>query len=38
VRDVERVEVVENRNVNIVMLFDAVRTYEERVLAEQFSA
>jgi NAD+ kinase len=38
VRDVARVEIVEDRGVNIVMLFDAVRTYEERVLAEQFSA
>jgi NAD+ kinase len=37
VRDVRRVEVVEARDIDLVMLFDAGRTFEERVLVEQFS-
>jgi NAD+ kinase len=37
VRDVQRVEVREARDVDLVMLFDAGRTFEERVLIEQFS-
>ena len=38
VRDVERVEIAEDRDVQLCMLFDAGRNFEERVLAEQFSA
>jgi NAD+ kinase len=38
VRDVVRVEVREVRDRSLVMLFDAGRTFEERVLDEQFSA
>ncbi len=38
VRHVVRVEVAENRRRNLVMLFDAGHSLEERVLAEQFSA
>ena len=38
VRDVVRVEVAEDRSVSMTMLFDAGRSLEERVLAEQFSA
>jgi NAD+ kinase len=37
VRHVVRVRVVEDRSVSLVMLFDAGRSLEERVLAEQFS-
>ena len=37
VRDVASVEVAEDRGVSICMLFDAGRSLEERVLAEQFS-
>lgn len=37
VRDVIRVDVAENRDVALHMLFDAGRSLEERVLAEQFS-
>ena len=37
VRDIERVEIVENRETKLSMLFDAGRGLEERVLAEQFS-
>lgn len=37
VRDVLRVEVAERRDVRLVMLFDAGRSLEERVLTEQFS-
>lgn len=37
VRDVASVEVAEDRSKAVLMLFDAARTYEERVLAEQFS-
>ena len=37
VRHVVRVEVTESRNVSLVMMFDAGRSFEERVLAEQFS-
>jgi NAD+ kinase len=37
VRDVLRVEVAEDREVRPTMLFDAGRSLEERVLAEQFS-
>ena len=37
VRDVCTVHVTENREIGLIMLFDAGRTLEERVLAEQFS-
>jgi NAD+ kinase len=37
VRDVAKVEVAEDRGVQLRMLFDAERSLEERVLAEQFS-
>ncbi|MDR3507794.1 MAG: NAD kinase [Caulobacteraceae bacterium] len=37
VRDIESVEITENRNLKLSMLFDAGRSLEERVLAEQFS-
>ena len=37
VRDIERVEIVENRDLKLAMLFDAGRGLEERVLAEQFT-
>lgn len=38
VRDVLRVEVAEDREKGVTMLFDAGHSLEERVLAEQFSA
>lgn len=38
VRDVTEVHVAEDRDVGMTMLFDAGRSLEERVLAEQFSA
>ena len=38
VRDVVEVEIAEDRNTKLCMLFDAGRSLEERVLAEQFSA
>jgi NAD+ kinase len=38
VRDVLRVEVAEAHDVELVMLFDAGRSLEERVLAEQFQS
>ena len=38
VRNVVRVEVVEDRSISLVMLFDAGRSLEERMLAEQFQA
>jgi NAD+ kinase len=38
VRDVLEVYVAEDREVSVTMLFDAGRSLEERVLAEQFSA
>ncbi|MBJ7485868.1 NAD kinase [Brevundimonas sp.] len=38
VRRVARVEVRERRDIDLVMLFDAGRSFEERVLAEQFTA
>ncbi|HSV04833.1 MAG TPA: NAD kinase [Phenylobacterium sp.] len=38
VRDVLTVEVAEDRSIGLTMLFDAGRSLEERVLAEQFSA
>jgi NAD+ kinase len=38
VRDVINVRVSEKRNISLTMLFDAGRSLEERVLAEQFSA
>lgn len=38
VRRVSRVEVHERRDVALTMLFDAGRSFEERVLAEQFTA
>ena len=38
VRDIERVEIAENRDVRLTMLFDAGRGLEERVLSEQFSS
>jgi NAD+ kinase len=37
VRDVITVEVAEDRDISLTMLFDAGRSLEERVLAEQFS-
>ena len=37
VRDVAGVEIAEDRSVSLCMLFDAGRSLEERVLAEQFS-
>ena len=37
VRDIERVEIVENRQLKLSMLFDAGHGLEERVLAEQFT-
>jgi NAD+ kinase len=37
-RDVLKVEMAEDRDIDLVMLFDAGRSLEERVLAEQFSA
>ena len=37
VRRVARVEVRERRDIGLTMLFDAGRSYEERVMAEQFS-
>ena len=37
VRHVARVRIVENRAISLVMLFDAGRSLEERVLTEQFS-
>ena len=37
VRDVLEVHIAENRNIGLHMLFDAGRSLEERVLAEQFS-
>ena len=37
VRDVVEVRIAENRDVALHMLFDAGRSLEERVLAEQFS-
>jgi NAD+ kinase len=37
VRDVASVEIAENREIALHMLFDAGRSLEERVLAEQFS-
>jgi NAD+ kinase len=38
VRRVSRVEIAENRDIELVMLFDAGRSLEERVLAEQFQS
>lgn len=38
VRHAARVDVLERRDLTLVMLFDADRSYEERVLAEQFAA
>jgi NAD+ kinase len=38
VRDVLKVEVSEDRDISLTMLFDAGRSLEERVIAEQFSA
>ena len=38
VRNVRRVEIAEDRGIDLVMLFDAGRSLEERVLAEQFLA
>ena len=38
IRNVIQVDVVEDRNTSVAMLFDAGRSLEERVLAEQFSA
>ena len=37
VRDVREVHIAEDRDVRLVMLFDAGRSLEERVLVEQFS-
>jgi NAD+ kinase len=38
VRNVMRVDVVEDRSINLAILFDAGRSLEERMLAEQFAA
>ena len=38
VRDVRSVEIAETREIALVMLFDAGRSLEERVLAEQFQS
>ena len=38
VRDIIEVSIAEDRNTRLHMLFDAGRSLEERVLAEQFSA
>ena len=38
VRRVTQVEVHERRDIALTMLFDAGRSFEERVLAEQFTA
>ena len=38
VRDVIEVSIAEDRSTRLHMLFDAGRSLEERVLAEQFSA
>jgi NAD+ kinase len=38
VRDVIQVDVAEDRSVRLTVLFDAGRSLEERVLAEQFTA
>jgi len=38
VRNVARVEIAERRDLALTMLFDAHRSYEERVLAEQFAS
>jgi NAD+ kinase len=38
VRDVIQVDVVEDRSISLTLLFDAGRSFEERVLAEQFTA
>jgi NAD+ kinase len=38
VRDIVRVDIAEDRSVRLFMLFDAGRSLEERILAEQFSA
>lgn len=38
VRHVRRVDIWERRDINLTMLFDAGRTYEERVIAEQFAS
>ena len=37
VRDVIEVRIAEDREISLQMLFDAERSLEERVLAEQFS-
>jgi NAD+ kinase len=38
VRDVIQVDVAEDRSISFTLLFDAGRSLEERVLAEQFTA
>ena len=38
VRRVNRVDVCERRDISLTLLFDAGRTYEERVMAEQFAS
>jgi NAD+ kinase len=38
VRDVLKVDIAEDREIGLTMLFDAGRSLEERVLAEQFSS
>jgi NAD+ kinase len=38
VRDVIQVDVVEDRSISLTLLFDAGRSFEERVLAEQFTS
>ena len=37
-RDVQEVYIAEDRSISVCMMFDAGRSLEERVLAEQFSA
>ena len=37
VRNVRTVSITEARDISLLMLFDAGRSFEERVLAEQFS-
>ena len=37
VRRVRRVDVCERRDINLTMMFDPGRSFEERVLAEQFT-
>jgi NAD+ kinase len=36
VRDVEHVDIAEDRDITVTMLFDAGHSLDERILAEQF--